>query len=644
MASTLSSTRTPLEQLHRQVQRYRTNTLQTLRREARNHQDRLRDEALEQLRRAECRPIRNSDPQFVLAHSILDSARRIVTPVIASLNIEPDLNLTVTSTWTQHWLKVHTNYQTINLQMASYALPSVIPGHAEIAEILTTVKALIYHEVGHLLFSTAFADLIGEALFQGADAPILAAQDSSSESMERHIWAYGLLDDQRMECALVKMSPIFADYLTTSTMTMIVGVAAETDAVGDIWPMVCGRSYLPDDHLMELRHRGVAFARRHGLINELMVIEREVAAFKRATREREMWEAVDRVLPAMRAWFEGRRTYTTLEHSAHSIFKFRPLASACPNPFRADVPAGATETPSLPDIDDDGTPAPPTANIPGGGTGFATDNSSSRPRPHIDPETIEHLTPLAEVAQVVGRCLPKQVREVDRNTSLTPMTGPQLQNTHLVRSEVLDLLMPLTSQSDPTWRFRRDDGILDPVVYLLREPGDISYWTALDEQGHTSPTVAVSLVLDSSYSMQGTIADLFVAAIGFRLACDELGVSCTLSTFADDASIVFDADDPTQEVVGHPYGGTNPIDALSDLASQRHGKDHHLVIIFTDGVWGDVPHLTHFRSGDEVIIGVTLDRSTARSLTGHGFDEIIVLDSVTEFASAAMTALVPYFT
>lgn len=643
MASTLSTNRTPLEELQHQVQKYRTATLQSLRREAKVHQDRVRREALDELCRAQGRPTVNSDPQLVLAHSILDSVRQIVTPVIASLNIEPDLNLKVSSVWAQHWLKVHTNYQTINLQMAMYALPSMVIGSHEIAGIMTTVKAVIYHEVGHLLFSTSFADLIGEARFQGADVPLPTGPTNVLEDLSLHSWVYGLLDDQRMECALVKMSPIFADYLTTSTLSMTVDVAARTDAVGDIWPMVCGRSYLPDDLLVDLRQQGIDFAVRHGLVDDLIVIEREVAEFKRATREREMWEAVDRVLPSMRAWFEGRRTYTGLEYATHSKFKFRPLTAQSPNVFDADIPGGATETPTFPNITEDstgiGTPIP----VHAGGTGLSIGEPQGGVRTRVSDAMVERLTPQSEVAEVVGRCTPNLDRDVDRNVSLQPMTGTQSQQAHVVRSQVLDMLMPLMSQADPTWRFRRDDGVLDPVVYLLREPGDAAYWTALDDDGVSSSTVAVSLVLDSSSSMQGTLADLFVAAIGVRLACDELDVPCTLSTFADDSSIVFDAEDPTREVVAVPYGGTNPIDALSDLTNQRHGKDHHLVIVFTDGIWGDVPHLTHYRSGEGVIIGVTLDRATANSLTDHGFDEIVILDSITEFADAVTRSLVPYF-
>ena len=185
--------------------------------------------------------------------------------------------------------------------------------------------------------------------------------------------------------------------------------------------------------------------------------------------------------------------------------------------------------------------------------------------------------------------------------------------------------------------------MLDPVVYSMRSPGDTDYWSALDDTGNPSPSLAVSLLLDTSGSMQGEVEDLFVAAIGVRMACDELDLPCTVTTFSDDSRVLFEAAEPTQHVVGISGGGTNPIGALVDLANHRLGKDQQLVIVFTDGYWADVLNLDQFRTGNTVIIGVTLDKQTANALESHGFDEIVVVDDVIEFAGTVSHALVPYY-
>lgn len=643
MVETARVQRNPLEQLRHEAQRYRTSTMQTLRREAKAHKDQLLREAQEEIKRAKRRldlsePV---DSRAQLAESILLSVRQVVTPVIASLNIEPDLNLRVSTEWSQHWLKVLTNYNTINLTMATYGLPRGTPDVHEIAEIMTTVKALIYHEVGHLLYSMPLADLAAEARFQGADVPRPSTIDGALR-FEEEIGPYALLDDQRMECALVKMSPVMADYLTTSTTVMLVKVAQDTNAVGDIWPMVCGKSYLPDELLRYLRRAAFAYAHEHDVLASMQVIEHEVAAFKRATTEREMWESMRRIQPALQAWFGDRRTYTNLDHSTHTANKFRPLATPSVNPTTPDVSGGATETPRFSDEDSSGLGQP--TNDPAGGSNPTKGEVAASLPDDVTRRLVEKLTPIGEVASVVATLAGAHVRDLERNSLVKPMTEFQSRQAHAVRAEMLDVFMPLTSQEDPSWRFGCEAGIFDPIGYRLREPGDTNYWTSLEESGSPSPSVAVSLVLDASFSMHAMLEDLFVAAVGVRLACDELDVPCTLSTFADEANIVFDAGEPTREIVGIPYGGTDPIEALTDLTNQHSGKDHHLVIVFTDGEWtSGIPHLQHFVREDDVFIGVTLDRKTAASLDKRGFDEVVVLDTISEFSGAVMAALVPYF-
>jgi hypothetical protein len=675
MATTGTRRRQPAVIAKEDLQQHRTRTMQTLRRDARVHRDRVRQEALNSLERSKQVRVADDYSPVSLAHSILGSVHKIVTPTLASLGLETSLNLTVVGGWAQHWLKVDTNYRTINLEMALYRMPAGIPDSKWIAHIITTVKGLIYHEAGHILYSVPFADLLTKAREQGANVPFVSEPKPGEEDFRfLYGWAYAILDDQRMECALVRTAPAFGDYLTTSLVSMVVDVAAGTNALGDIWPMVCGRTYMPDDLLLDLRSRAFTLAREHDLIDELNVIEREVVAFKSATTEREIYESLDRILPAMRAWFTGRRTYTALQYSSHRPQAPRigslppespdPAKSASLDEPKTDNHQESTVTGSSDENDTrdqvavaQGSPA---ASAPskkndvqkgsgaqaGAGTGAnrsAGHGDSDPYRSYIDEDLIGRLTPVGEVTETMKAYHDKRVRQLFREFQVKPMRTEQVSRAHTVRGGMLDLLVPLTSQANPAWRSHQENGILDPVVYRMREPGDTNYWTALDDTRNRSPDLAVSLVLDTSGSMVAEIDDLFVAAIGVRMACEELTLPCTVTTFSDDSRVLFEADEITQHVVGLSHGGTNPLGALHDLANQRLGKRQQLVIVFTDGQWGDVIHLNEFRTQNTVIIGVTLDKRTAKALESHGFDEIVVLDSVAGFAEAVSHALVPYY-
>jgi len=646
MAATRSKRRQPEVIPKEELQQHRSRMMQTLRRDARVHRDRVRQEALNALERAKQVNVVDDYSPASLAHSILGSVHKIVTPTLASLGLETSLNLTVAGGWTQHWLKVDTNYRTINLEMALYRMPTGIPDSKWIAHIITTVKGLIYHEAGHILYSIPFADLLTRAREQGAAVPLVSNPAPGEVDLTAlYGWAYAILDDQRMESALVRDSRVFGDYLSTAIVTMVVDAAARTNALGDIWPMVCGRTYMPDDVLMDLRSRAFAHAREQGLLDELNVIEHEVRVFKGATTEQEMFESLERILPAMRAWFTGRRTYTALQYSSHRPHAPRINSHHQPDACFPDPARSATSDESS-DLEDQPSPGTAGAGTDADSSGqptAGTDGQRNR-QSYLDEKVIDRLTPVGEVTETMKAYHDKRVRRLFREFQVKPMTSQQISRCARVRADMLDMLIPLTSQTSPAWRTHQESGVLDPVGYVLRSPGDTDYWSALDDTGNPSPNLAVSLLLDTSGSMQLAVEDLFVAAIGARMACEELSLPCTVTTFSDDSKVLFDADEQTQHVVGISGGGTNPIGALHDLAHQRLGKNQQLVIVFTDGIWADVLNLDEFRTDNTVIIGVTLDRQTAKALDSHGFDEIAVIDSVNEFAAAVMTALVPYYT
>lgn len=163
-----------------------------------------------------------------------------------------------------------------------------------------------------------------------------------------------------------------------------------------------------------------------------------------------------------------------------------------------------------------------------------------------------------------------------------------------------------TMDQAPTWVEQQRRGILNVIRYKTRQPGDVEVfkaWTDADEVGFN---MAVSLMLDYSGSMSGYCGELAQAAYASKLACEKLGIPCTVTLWDTEAVVLWDANDTAESLpVIVANGGTNPTAALADLQNQRYDKTQHIVIIMTDGDWQDFKpgQLGSYAEQGRVIIG-----------------------------------------
>lgn len=628
------------------IRQIRSRALAKLRDEARSHQKRQLDEALESLRKNQGPADESAGRQQLLLSIIADSLRSVVTPVIASFGIEPYLSIRAFPDLNIHqWVRVETNYAFISMLINPFALPESDPSPDHLSEILSVLKGLLYHEVGHLLFSVSLNQIVEEdSLPKHPGISTLrrnAAQSRRLSDDDHSIllsWAYGILDDQRMECALASQSPVIGRYLTKTVEHMILDPDADSSARGSLWPFICGRSYLPAAMLISLRREAEDFAADKGLTSELGIIEESVQQFVTATSPIEMREILARITSPLQAWFTGRSSFSRLNYSSHRMRSASESASRLD-----DVRSEAAQQQIIERIRATGTK---NEEIRSGGP---TDSTSGGPSSsHCESTPAEQLldedelTSDREVEDLIRSFNTGVARNIVRATLLRPMTAVEIRESEIVRNHMLDLVFPLLGHDDPAWQFRQDDGILDPVGYRLKEPGATDFWSQLSGVGSPGPDLAISLILDVSASMKDDIDDLFVAAIGVRKACDHLGLPSTVLIFSDRSQLVFDADDPTEDVIALSQGTTHPQGALEDLANHRHGKRDHLVIAFTDGFWFDTPFLDQYRTPGTVIIGVTNDHGNAKQLRTLGFDEVVYVKSTDLFAQATGSALVPF--
>ena len=165
---------------------------------------------------------------------------------------------------------------------------------------------------------------------------------------------------------------------------------------------------------------------------------------------------------------------------------------------------------------------------------------------------------------------------------------------------MVNALESIVVTPDPSWRYNMDDGaILDLEAFVNRDLGDDSYWVDKDGTGERGHDLSVSLLLDCSTSMSFYFTELGVVGYAIRKACDHFNIPCTTVLFGSDSELLWDANDEPELRVMPNLGGTNIARALFDVPNHRHDKGRHLVVIFTDGEWGDVESVRPFFTNGE---------------------------------------------
>jgi hypothetical protein len=188
---------------------------------------------------------------------------------------------------------------------------------------------------------------------------------------------------------------------------------------------------------------------------------------------------------------------------------------------------------------------------------------------------------------------------------------------HNLATELEQSFYAATMDQAPAWVEQQRRGILNVLRYKTRQPGDAEVFKSWVDDDQPGFNVAVSILLDYSGSMGGYTEKLAQAGFASKLACEKLGIPCTVVLWDTDARVVWDANDTADYLpVVNSAGGTDPRVALADLANQRYDKEQHIVMIMTDGDWqGCNPGvLASYKSSGMIIIGMGFS-------TGYGSAE-----------------------
>jgi hypothetical protein len=143
-----------------------------------------------------------------------------------------------------------------------------------------------------------------------------------------------------------------------------------------------------------------------------------------------------------------------------------------------------------------------------------------------------------------------------------------------------------TVEKAPGWCEGQRRGIVNVLRYETRRPGDVEFFRQWTDTEAPGTNIAVSILLDYSASMSGSVKGLAQTGYACKVACQNLDIPCTVTLWDTAATVLWDAVERAENLpVIVAVGGTDPSVAMADLDNQRYDKDIHVVIVMTDGAW-----------------------------------------------------------
>lgn len=600
----------------------------------------------EELDRAAVRVV--DDEQAEQAGKVVRGLRSILTLVANSYpEWDPSVQVNVStrtswgravrsvSAWTD-FSQVVVNYPASRFDLNPDGSPT-----AAARDSVREVLGLGYHEIGHNLYTVPFARL-------GLDA-----------SRQR---AWNALEDQRMELAVVNASPDLAAYLTIVVLRNIVDSVGGDPAAA--WLLVAGRLYLPKSLRLECRS---AFAARHGddVADRVRAIVREYA-------EADSVEALAAAVEKFYALLDEIKTDVPDDQVGGTHEKFdgdgdeggetvvRPVLSddwdeesdedtapGGPSDEQDDADEGeSSDGPGT--LPGEGEDAPADADEGGSddtgaesdrqsddqlsegddkGTGGGTSGSGSPVEKSASEsfrDAVKDAIDDAVQDTDNGRRIDDALREINSaSTGGSNLPGAQVRGVltseeqaaaGALASDFERALEEAAAYNSPTWSRHQEQGVVDPLAYRTRRPGDTSFRRQRVGDVGRGLDVAVSILLDVSGSMEGQERDLSVAALGVKTACWNLGLPCTVLTYDDGADLLWSSVDAPSPVVVGIGGCTNVSGALRDTHGHRGESDQHLVLILTDGHFSDTveaaAEVDALRLTGTYVLGVALNTWT----------------------------------
>ena len=588
-----------------------------LRRERERAEDNARNRAREELQR-----LGRHDYKQTYARAVVASVADNQTAVMRSMELRQ--SIFATPLWGHSGVEAWTDFRRIVVNYPSRRWAEDPNDRLATIDAIADLRGIIQHEIGHIRFTVPFPELCEQAL-----------QERGNSSLHR---AWNILEDQRMETLVVDVVPRIATYFTK----MIYNHIISDDNMGRSWLLLAGRTYLPADLRVNSHQLFDSEYPSYGIEPFSKQWYDIVKRYKQADNATDMYNCVveardfiDRVMPNEApnggTGHHDRYNDRWADDQSESESSGSCGNSCKPEDDPVEDTVGTAPSDSKMDKQDDGddgqeqngdgadagagdgnkagassdgddseqggvSDAPPDG--PPGGNGVSTADSQRSVAESIRDQINSELEDIAKKhlndsdnqrmlaganERMSGEGLPELANSGFR------MTPEQLDTANKIAVGIESALTELETASQPAWHSRQDAGVLDALAYRTKQVGSLDYHRRLEGDINAGMDLHVSVLSDISGSMSGTnIQHLSIAMYGMRVACDNLGIksSFTLWCSPGDTGRIWRHSEPVP-LIWDATGGTDPTGALDDLMNHNEENSaHHLVVIFTDGMWG----------------------------------------------------------
>ena len=609
---------------------------------------------------------RASRQQGNAVEALLRTAKNLCETVASTWGVQIPVRFT-TSNYNGH-LSAYTDFKSITIQypMLRDAVVPISNEHDEVVafdynedkikKMVREVKALMYHETGHIRFTAPYAHMV---VATSTTPQGRAWGEAGHDLMSLHYF-WNALEDQRMEAAVVQDSPDIANYFTELVLNRLYTPTPEVHL------LVAGRKYLPSS----VRDSAFAvFANKYGVPTAsrvVQIIDRYLAATTLADMGVQVVELGKLLhdsgmqLPSQTGQHHQMSSGRASNEAGMDTERSATKQAQGDQGDQGDQAQGdqAQGDQAQGDQGDQGQgQAQDDQDGAGGGAGDGTAVSEQDIRDEQDNlrksvkealhEALECLEESASVKGVLqeARDLMEQYGDSDRakryaesGGSTTTITGHELAEAHRLSTLMEEALTTASVALEPMWRSRSERGVIDPFAYRMREPGSRDFHRSFDDPGDLSNMLSVSLLLDRSGSMSHHAGELSMAAFAVAQACYSLDIPCTTTVWSDGYEVLTLSEDGTPP---EPYsisasGGTNPSGALMDMARHFPEATQHLVVVFTDGVWdnsGDGLRVLRNSTAPNrtiILVGFNLPKHTLDKFRAEPFQDVLPISSLNE--------------
>ena len=520
----------------------------------------------------------------------------------------------------------------------------------ELRQIAAETRGVFYHEVGHNLFTVPLQELLNVA--QEAGYSFHSQQATLRQTGETwNRWdidggfhnAWNVLEDQRMEMLLVEESPVIASMLTVLVIrNMIAGAGADTS-----WALVAGRYYLPSearDASRTLWDKGFKSDQRVSSSTVKAVVDRYMVADT-------AWSMIE-CIEEMRVILEnltvsnldnhvqigegrvasngpkdvsdnaekikqsGQRVQQIAEKQDEDADNGEAAGQSGEGEQGNDESddAGSGENDAQGDSKESSSTGQPPAPGSGSSAGSGEDDQS-------DPFDLDAHRARRSAIEGLADSMDEALESLANNEtinddvvamneayncdegSLPQFSGSFTNTNEEDRSKALSMVGDIerafdiaTADCAPHWEAQQRRGVLEPIRYRTRQPGDMEVFRSWSNDGEPGTDISVSLFVDISGSMKYAGSALGSMAWAVKTACERINIDCDVTAFDHGAYSVWGTNEsPTDIPFFSARGGTCPKDAFTAMLWEERPKKHHIVMVMTDGEWSDMTAFVPFK-------------------------------------------------